>query len=74
MPQLSAQGIVIICALLAGGASYGVLAARSETRVVDAGFWFEDVRYSSPRLGTPITSEDVETIARVARSELASGI
>ena len=72
MRQLSAQGVVIACALLAGGASYWALAARSESRVAEAGFWFEDVKYSSPRLGTPITSADVETIARVARSELAT--
>ena len=70
-PHLSAQGIVIACALLAGGASYWVLAERSETRVADAGFWFEDVKFASPRLGTPITDADVETIAQVARSELA---
>jgi hypothetical protein len=69
-PALSAQGIVIACALLAGGASYWVLAERSEPRVADAGFWFEDVSYASPRLGAPITSADVDKIAHVARSEL----
>jgi hypothetical protein len=70
-PHLSAQGIVIACALLAGGASYWVLAERSETRVADAGFWFEDVKFASPRLGAPVTSAEIETIARVARSELS---
>ena len=48
-----------------------MLAERSEPRDADAGFWFEDVKFASPRLGAPITSADVETIARVARSELA---
>ena len=70
-PLLSAQGIVIACALLAGGASYWVLAARSEPRNADAGFWFEEVNYTSPRLGAPVTGAEIETIARVARSELA---
>lgn len=71
MRQLSAQDIVIACALLAGGVSYWALAERPESRVAEAGFWFEEVKYASPRLGAPITSADVETIARVARSELA---
>jgi hypothetical protein len=71
MRHMSAQGVVIACALVARGASYWVLAERSEPRHADAGFWFEDVKFASPRLGAPITSADVETIARVARSELA---
>ena len=70
-PLLSAQGIVIACVLLAGGASYWLLVERSEPRVPDAGFWFEDVKYASPRLGAPVTSAEIDTIARVARSELA---
>jgi hypothetical protein len=70
-PLLSAQGIVIACVLLAGGASYWLLVERSEPRVADAGFWFEDVKFASPRLGAPVTSAEIETIARVARSELA---
>ena len=72
MRHMSAQGVVIACALLAGGASYWALANRSEPRVADAGFWFDEVSYQSPRLGAPVTSADIETIARVARSELAS--
>ena len=50
---------------------YWVLVERSEPRVADAGFWFEDVNFASPRLGAPVTSAEIETIARVARSELA---
>lgn len=71
MIRLSGQGIVIACALLAGAASYWVVAERSATRVPDAGFWFEDVTFASPRLGAPITIAEIRTIARVARSELA---
>ena len=70
MIRLSGQGIVITCALLAGGASYWMLAGRAAPRVPEAGFWFEDVTFASPRLGAPITREEIETIARVARSEL----
>ena len=68
---VSAQGIVIACAVLAGGASYWALAARSAPRLTDAGFWFEDVSYASPKFGAPVTNAEVETIARVARAELA---
>ncbi len=49
---------------------YWALAARSEPRAAEAGFWFEDVKYESPRLGAPVTIAEVKTIERVARSEL----
>ena len=71
MIRLSRQGIVIACALLAGGASYWLLTERSTPRVPDAGFWFEDVTFASPKLGAPVTIAEIDTIARVARSELA---
>jgi hypothetical protein len=71
MRQLSAQGILIAGAFLAGGGSYWMLAERSDPRVAEAGFWFEDVTFASSRLGAPVTAAEVETIARVARSELA---
>jgi hypothetical protein len=71
MRRWSGQGIVIACALLAGGASYWALAARSTPRVAEAGFWFEDVSYESSKLGAPVSLEEIETIERVARSELA---
>jgi hypothetical protein len=72
MRRWSGQGIVIGCALLAGGAFYWALAVRSEPRVAETGFWFEDVKFASPRLGAPVTRAEVEGIERVARAELAS--
>jgi hypothetical protein len=69
--QLSRQGIVVASAVLAGGVSGWAMAGCSGPRAADAGFWFEDVKYESSRLGAPVTVEDLETIARVARSELA---
>ena len=68
MPSL--QRTIIACALLAGGVSYWIL-VRAEPQVADAGFWFEDVSYESPRLGSPITIAEMATIERVARSDLA---
>jgi len=65
------QVVVISCAVLAGGASCWLLAARSERRLVDAGFWFEPVTYNSEKLGGPITTEEIATVASVARSEIA---
>jgi hypothetical protein len=72
MFQPTRQAIVIVCTLIAGGASYWALAVGSEPRVADAGFWFEDVTFASPRLGAPVTRAEVEGIERVARAELAS--
>ena len=39
-------------------------------RVADAGFWFEEVSYESPRLGS-LTRADLETIGVIARAELS---
>jgi len=72
MLPFSRQGIVVACAVLTGGVSAWALAERSAPRPADAGFWFEDVTYEASRLGAPVTVEEVETIARVARSELAT--
>ena len=38
-------------------------------RVAHAGFWFEDVSYESPGVGS-LTPEDLETIGIIARAEL----
>lgn len=35
------------------------------------GFWFEDVSFSSPMLGGPLTAADRRAIENVAREELA---
>jgi hypothetical protein len=60
--------------LLAGAVLIGVAcwvaSEYASRRVADAGFWFEDVTYASPRLGSAITDAELETIAAIARSEL----
>jgi len=38
-------------------------------RVADAGFWFEEVSYESPGIGS-LTAADLETIEAIARAEL----
>ena len=42
--------------------------ARQEAVVL--GFWFEPVTHTSSRLGGPLTAEELQTIASVARSEI----
>lgn len=39
-------------------------------RTRQVGFWFEPVAYESPRLGGSLTSDELTTVARVARAEL----
>jgi hypothetical protein len=59
-------GLVILA-----GTSYWLTAARSACRAIDAGFWFEDVAFSSHRLNGALTDQDMETIASISRSEVA---
>lgn len=75
-------------ALLEGGvrarvrlAVVGLLAAAAATcapprswfeRGAEAGFWFEPVSYTSGKLGGSLTVEEIETVAAVAREELAT--
>ncbi len=57
--------------LLLTAIALGWLAVRRSTcSIVDAGFWFESVSYSSDRLGGSITPQEIDTIASIARSEL----
>jgi hypothetical protein len=41
-----------------------------EPRPVELGFWMEPVTYSSARLGGPISAVELNTIDRIARSEI----
>jgi hypothetical protein len=66
------QIVVAVCVLLASGASCSLVDERSERRVTDAGFWFEPVTFDSPKFGEPVTPQEIETIASIARSELAA--
>jgi hypothetical protein len=67
----SRQPVVIGCVLLAALGTVWLVAGRSRCRPVQAGFWFEQVTYASERLGGPVTGEELETIASVARAEVA---
>jgi hypothetical protein len=46
------------------------LAGCARSREVEAGFWFEDVKFRSVRLGGDITRADLAVIEPVARREL----
>jgi hypothetical protein len=59
-----------VAVLLIAGIGWAVTAC-SKGRAAEAGFWFEDVTYQSPRLGGSITAADLATIETIARSELA---
>lgn len=60
-----------IAGLLALAASGCGVQAPWSPRSIHAGFWFEPVSYSSSRLGGPITADDLQVIAAVARSEIS---
>ena len=59
--MLPALALVIAAAIASGCAK----------RDATLGFWFEDVRFSSPLLGGPVTAVDLRVIETVARQELA---
>jgi hypothetical protein len=61
--------IALAAGVLAGLVASCTLPARD--RVRHAGFWFEPVSFESPMLGGPLTAADLDTIAAVARAELA---
>jgi hypothetical protein len=66
----SRQAGVIGCLLLVGGVWAWLLAARSEPRAFDAGFWFEPVTFASAELDGPLTAHDLEVISTIAASEI----
>ena len=70
MVRPSKQLLVIGSVLLLGAVWVLWLGVRSAGRARDAGFWFEPVTFDSSALGGPITAQELETIASVARSEV----
>ena len=70
MARPSTQLLAIGGALLLGSASLVWLNARSSGRPLDAGFWFEPLRYESSAIGGAVTAQDLETIEAVARAEV----
>lgn len=62
--------LIVVAVWLASLAAGCTLPAQE--RDVTAGFWFEPVSYESQFLGGPLTAADLDTIASVARAELAT--
>jgi len=65
-----AQLLVIGVSLVLGCSGLLWLNARSSGRPLDAGFWFEPLRYESSAIGGPVTAQDLETIESIARAEV----
>ena len=71
----SRQAIAILSVLALGVSSILVLTVRAASRITEAGFWFEDVKYFDhdavlARLGGPLGPDEIKTIESVARSEI----
>jgi hypothetical protein len=66
------QIVAIGWVLLASGASCSLFDERSARRGIDAGFWFETVKYDFQKFGEPITAQEIESVASIARSELTN--
>jgi hypothetical protein len=59
-----------VAALAAAAILCGALTGCVRSREVEAGFWFEDVKFHSVRLDGAITAADLAVIEPVARREL----
>lgn len=70
MAGISRRLVVLIAVALTLGGWMRWAVVESRTRAVDAGFWFDDVRFSSPRLDGVLTSADMERVRRVALDEV----
>jgi hypothetical protein len=66
------RAVLLLTAVLAGTAPLLAcqLGIEGRSRMVDAGFIFEDVAFSSVRLGGALTPGDLVRVQRVARAEL----
>lgn len=63
--------VIVTVALAAAAALFSWrLVAEGRGRSVEAGFWFEDVAFRSPRLGGSLTAEDMALVERTARAEI----
>jgi len=66
----SRQAVVIGCVLSIAWVAVWFAMARAQCRVVEAGFWFEEVAFSSGKLGGPITRQEMDTLVSIARAEV----
>jgi len=62
--------LAIVACLIAGASAYALHAARSRPEPVEAGLWFDDVAFTSNRLGEPLAASEIATIEAVARAEV----
>jgi len=62
--------VAIVAGLIAGAVAYVLYATRSKPESIEAALWFDEVSFSSKRLGEPLTPAEVATIEEVARSEV----
>ena len=65
-----ARPAAIVAILIAGAVVYVLASTQSRPAAVEAGFWFDDVRFESARLGGPLAQDEMATIESVARAEL----
>jgi hypothetical protein len=70
MRRSSPRLVIVGCLFLVGTAWNGLLVERSRHRAIDAGFWFDQVAYESPRLGGVLTAHDLDTVRSVAMTEV----
>ena len=64
-----ARAAIVAC-LVAAAAAYTLYEMRSRPDSVEAGLWFDEVTFSSNRLGEALTPGEVATIESVARAEV----
>ena len=62
--------LAIVACLIGGAAAYALHTVRSQPASVEAGLWFDDVAFTSNRLGAPLTPSEIATIEAVARAEV----
>ena len=59
-----------VSALVAGALTLGCQIVATPAREAEAGFWFEDVSFASPRLGGELTAADLDRVRDVAADEV----
>jgi hypothetical protein len=72
---MTASSAIAIAATVVAGSIVGTLQWQARQNVVTAGFWFADVTFELPaaaRIGGPLTDRERDTIASVARAEVAN--
>jgi hypothetical protein len=72
---MTASSLIAIAATAVATSLVGTLHYQARENVVRAGFWFDEVTFELPaaaRIGGPLTDRERDTIASVARAEVAN--